>query len=148
MNLSKALKLKNKKVTEQNETLNLLLRSNSYDVDSKKIYNSKELFGKYEKQVSDLVKLKTAIHLTSEPIRSKIFMLSELKTSLTRLSSLNTTEGQIKQTSYAGNSTLTYKVDIDEVEKQSIIKQYQDEIERIQDEIDVFNATTELKGYE
>lgn len=148
MNLSKALKLKNKKVTEQSETLNLLLRSNSYDVDSKKIYNSKELLEKYEKQVNDLVKLKTAIHLTSEPIRSKIFMLSELKASLTRLGSLDTLEGTVKQTTYAGNSAITYKVDIDELTKQQIIKQYQDDIERIQDEIDVFNATTELKGYE
>jgi cell fate (sporulation/competence/biofilm development) regulator YmcA (YheA/YmcA/DUF963 family) len=95
----------------------------------------------------DLIKFKTAIHLTSEPIREKIFRLSELKNYLSNLNRLNTTEGNVKSRGYGTEDVTTYACTINEIQKQSLLESIQTEIEDIQDEIDTFNATTELKGY-
>jgi len=147
MNLAKALKLKNKKLSEYNKTVQKMRAYNSYDVDSKKVYNSKELMAQAEAQLNDYVALKSAIHSTSEPIRAKIFRLGELKSFLTNISSMSTTEGIVKSNSYNSTSTFTYAVDVTEEEKEAKVKLIQDEIEAIQDEIDAFNALTSIVGY-
>lgn len=147
MNLAKALKLKNKKLSEYNKTIQKMRAYNSYDVDSKKVYNSKELMTQAEAQLNDYVALKTAIHLTSEPIRSKIFRLGELKSFLSNITNMSTTEGIVKSSSYSSTTTSTYAVDITEEEKEAKLKVIQDEIEAIQDEIDTFNALTSIVGY-
>jgi len=147
MNLAKALKLKNKKLSEYNKTVQKMRAYNSYDVDSKKVYNSKELMIQAEIQLYDYIALKTAIHLTSEPIRSKIFRLGELKSFLNNILSISTTEGVVKANSYNSTSVSTYAVDITEEEKEAKVKLIQDEIEAIQDEIDTFNALTSIVGY-
>jgi hypothetical protein len=147
MNLAKALKLKNKKLSEYNKTVQKMRAYNSYDVDSKKVYNSKELMAQAEVQLNDYVALKSAIHSTSEPIRAKIFRLGELKSFLTNISSMSTTEGIVKSSNYSSTSTFTYAVDVTEEEKEAKVKLIQDEIEAIQDEIDTFNALTSIVGY-
>jgi len=147
MNLAKALKLKNKKLSEYNKTVQKMRAYNSYDVDSKKVYNSKELMIQAEIQLYDYIALKTAIHLTSEPIRSKIFRLGELKSFLNNILSISTTEGVVKANGYNSTSVSTYAVDITEEEKEAKVKLIQDEIEAIQDEIDTFNALTSIVGY-
>lgn len=147
MKLSKALKLKNKKINEYNTLVNRMISCNSYDTDTKKIYNAADLYLEVLKKQDDLIKFKTAIHLTSEPIREKIFRLGELKNFLMNLNRLNTAEGKVKSRGYGESDISIYACDINEVSKVQLIESYQNEIEEIQDEIDTFNATTELKGY-
>ena len=146
MNLSKALKLKNKKLKEYSDTLSKAVSHNSYDVDTKQIYNSKELYEQSIALLNDYIKLKTSIHLTSQPIRSKIFELGELKSLLNKVSHITTTEG-IQKEGYREITTRTYAASINEFDKTNIIKGIEDKIENLQDEIDTFNATTELVGY-
>ena len=86
MKLSKALKLKNKKVNEYNNLITKMVSHNSYDIDTKKVYNSQ-------------------------------------------------------------SDKSTYACSINEEKKVEMMEWYQNAIETIQDEIDVFNATTELVGY-
>ena len=148
MKLAKALKLKNKKVSEYNSTLEKMANSNTIEKDSKKHYNSKELSNLAEAQMEDLIQLKTAIHNTSAPIREKIFRIGELKSYLGYVNRLNTTEGIVKQ--YRGGSDvapLVYLVDFNESEKVETAKSIQDAIEELQEQMDLFNATTNLKGY-
>jgi hypothetical protein len=147
MKLSKALKLKNKKVTDYNNTVTKMVSYNSYDVDTKQSYNSTELYMEVIDKREDLIKFKTAIHLTSEPIREKIFRLGEYKNLLMNLNRLSTTEGVVKGRGYGEFDKSTYACSINELQKVEMMEWYQTEIENIQDEIDVFNATTELKGY-
>jgi hypothetical protein len=145
MKLSKALKLKNKKVTDYNNIITKMVSHNSYDVESKKVYNSKVLLEESLTKMEDLIKFKAAIHNTSEPIREKIFKLAELKNFIMNLNRLNTSEG--KCGGYGSYDVSIYTCDIDELEKVKLIEKTQDQIEQLQDEIDVFNATTDLKGY-
>jgi hypothetical protein len=147
MKLSKALKLKNKKVTDYNNTVTKMVSYNSYDIDTKQSYNSTELYMEVIDKREDLIKFKTAIHLTSEPIREKIFRLGEYKNLLINLNRLSTTEGVVKSRGYGESDKSTYACSINELQKVEMMDWYQTEIENIQDEIDVFNATTELVGY-
>jgi hypothetical protein len=147
MKLSKALKLKNKKVSEYNNTVTKMVSYNSYDVDTKRVYNSKELLDEAIRQQNDLIKFKTALHLSTEPIREKIFRLAELKNFLMNLNRLSTTEGIVKSRGYGSEEPATYACYITEEEKVTLTIKVQDEIEEIQDEIDTFNATTDLVGY-
>jgi hypothetical protein len=147
MKLSKALKLKNKKVTDYNNTITKMVSYNSYDIDTKQSYNSTELYMEVIDKREDLIKFKTAIHLTSEPIREIIFRLGEYKNLLMNLNRLNTTEGVVKSRGYGESDKSTYACSINELQKVEIMEWYQTAIEQLQDEIDVFNVTTELKGY-
>jgi len=148
MKLAKALKLKNKKVSEYNSTVEKMANSNTIEKDSKKHYNSKELSVLAESQMQNLIQLKTAIHNTSAPIREKIFRIGELKSYLGYINRLNTTEGVVKQSYRGADSTpLVYVVDFSEAEKVAKAKEIQDQIEVLQEELDSFNATTNLKGY-
>jgi hypothetical protein len=148
MKLAKALKLKNKLISEYNDVVIKMQSCNSSDKDAKKNYNAKELLAQAQIQMNQIVNLKTALHNTSAPIRSDIFLLGELKNLLTRINSISTHEGEIKQNTYSGMSIITYVVDINEEEKVQKVKSIQKEIEDIQEKIDEFNATTELVGFE
>jgi hypothetical protein len=150
MKLAKALKIKGKKLKEYQTTLSKTISHNSYDVDvtDNRIYNSKELLSKSQDLLNDYIAFKAAIHNTSAPIRSKIFRLGELKFFLDRINDMSTVAGIRKSESYSGTPVInTYKADISETEKNDLIKLLEDEIEEIQDEIDTFNATTDLVGY-
>jgi hypothetical protein len=147
MKLSKALKLKNKKVTDYNNTVLKMVSYNSYDIDTKQTYNSTELYMEVIDKREDLIKFKTAIHLTSEPIRENIFRLGEYKNLLMNLNRLSTTEGVVKSRGYGESDKSTYVCSINELQKVEMMEWYQNAIETIQDDIDTFNATTELVGY-
>lgn len=147
MKLSKALKLKNKKINEYNKTVDRMLTCNSYDVDSKKLYNAHDLYRTAVTLRNDLAKFKTAIHQSTAPIRHLIFELSELKSFLSRLNHLDTTEGIVKSRGYGSVESSKYDCDIKEETKEELINNLQEQIEIIQEEIDSFNATTDLTGY-
>ena len=95
MKLAKALKLKNKKLKEYKSTLMKVIQHNSYDVDNKPIYNSAELLEEAKILMADYLKLKSAIHFTSEPIRFNIFELGELKSLMNTIGNLDTKSGDI-----------------------------------------------------
>ena len=97
-------------------------------------------------KLADYLDLKTAIHTTSEPIRFKIFQLGELKSLLNTLNGLDTKSGVHKE-GYREVTLRTYEASITEEEKNAKVKNIENSIETIQDEIDTFNATTELVGY-
>lgn len=142
MNLAKALKVKNKKIAEYNKTLQKVMNYNSYEISSKKDYNAKELLQLAEKQLSEYVALKTAIHAASQPVRDKIFLIGELKSLLSRIHGLPTNEGSVKDR--FSTETLTYASDITLLEKDAKIDELEKQIEEIQDALDYFNATTEI----
>lgn len=142
MKISKALKLKNILAEEVNTLLREILVHNSYDVDSKKNYNAKDLYNEYKKKTEELIKLKTEIDHSSQPIRHLIYGLGELKSFLNTFTNLDTREGIIK--AYMRTEPATFACDIDELEKQEIILQVKTQIQDIQDKIDEFNGTTDL----
>ena len=147
MKLAKALKLKNKKLKEYKSTLMKVVQNNSYDVDNKPIYDSTNLYNESVELLKDYLELKTAIHTSSQPIRFKIFQLGEVKSLLNVINGLDTKSGVYKE-GYREITLRTYESSITEEEKNTKVKNLENTIELLQDEIDTFNATTELVGYE
>ena len=144
MKLTKALNQKNKLVAKLNSAWAKLQKYNSTIVGATVPYKSDALLGEVETVQAELVRLKTALHKASEPVRDKIFLLSELKTSAKRLASLSTVSGpQIDH--YGRKETPTvYVAIIGEVDQEKMVAAKEKEIEKLQEELDQFNYNTEV----
>ncbi len=145
MTISKALKEKNRLVKKiQTDTQNML-SNNSHIVGTKVNYDSKVLLNSIIKDTAELVSLKTKIHRASDPVRDVIFNLSEFKLLLSRLQVLNTQSGLVVSTGYnSGKVEVEYETTISFEDKSSLIKDLELYIEENQDQLDIFNAKTEI----
>jgi hypothetical protein len=92
--------------------------------------------------VSQIVALKTAIHKANVNIYEKIFRLSELKSVISNLKSLNIQNGKITER-YSG-VTHDYTSFLTLVARDKAIEQLENEIEKIQDELETHNAITQI----
>lgn len=137
--LAQAFKLKNKKVANISKYDGIIRKWNSIDEKNAETrpYNVREILQNYIQEKNDLVALKTAIHKASEPVRELIFRQGELKSFINFLKGIDTSEG-IRRNSYSGgeyNVTAVFK----EEEINSMIGGIEEEIEKIQEELDRFN---------
>lgn len=145
MKLYKALKLKKKIVGEVAKLHSQILSRNSYLVGSLNAekYNIRELETELTEKVAYLVSLKCAINDGNKGIQDKIYWLSEYKSIIQLWSGLNVIEG-MQLMGYSDKDAREYKVQIDEKERDNKVKNIQDTIDSIQEEIDVYNHTIEL----
>lgn len=145
MKLFQALKLKNKIIGEISNIKNQINQSNSVSNLQKNYYVSKDLLEKLIQYIKDLNDLKVAINLANTGIQKTIYELAETKTLLTFIKSLNTTEGKIRNYSHFSSNVSEDEmiVSINELEKNNLIKQYQDLIDKLQDQIDIYNHTND-----
>ena len=143
MNVAQALKKKARLVKEITDKWNIIHKHNSIIVGNPRKYNIREELENVERLMLELVELKEKIHKANQPVYHKIFRMSELKSQLKHLNSMNTTEGAEKDRYSTGTPT-QYEVDIDEIFKNALIKLANDEIDLLQDELDYHNATTQI----
>jgi hypothetical protein len=142
MTVKRALKEKNKLIKEINELYTKIKTYNSVSDDSEKPYSTKELLSNIDSKLNELVELKTKIHLANGPVYDKIFRMAELKSHVSKLNQLDCSSG--KQKSW-GDTEYTNKVsEIKIVDRDYLIKVSEEEIEKLQDELDEFNATTNI----
>lgn len=143
MTVKQALKLKNQLSLELNELYNLIRSSNSNMVGNPKHYVLGDLMMECDAKLLELVTLKTKIHKANEPIYDKIFMLSELKNKVNQYKGISTTEG--KQTNrYSQEEPVVYEVELNVKQLKDVIKGIETRINEIQEELDTFNAITEI----
>ncbi len=148
MKINKALKLKNRKIKDIQTLVTRIDRSNVYTEGNEPAYDIKKLLNEYNESKDDLIKLKVAIQTTNLPIYEKMVKLAELKDDLKVLGRLSTLDSKERKSFHYGSEReiVSYSV-ITTTEKDEMEKSMQDEIDRLQEEIDTFNATIELKGY-
>ena len=120
------------------------LQNNSSVVGSEKNYSGKELLTKAILLRDDLIVLKTKIHTASQPIREKIFAISELKSYLQSIESMPTKNGKEVINNYNGNTETLYVAEITQIELDEMVENVKAGIELMQDEIDTFNAITSI----
>lgn len=142
MTLKQALKKKNKLVKEMQEHMSLAQRNNSYSELATRNYSSRVELGKSIQKMNELIDLKTRIHIANQPVYELIFRLSELKTLIRGIKSISTTEG-VSSRGYSEES-IKFLAEMNEVETRNLVKQYEDEIESIQEKLDHHNAVTEI----
>jgi len=143
MNIKQALKKKNMLVNEIKQELNKVQTYNSMEVGSNRPYSAKLRLQSYFDKTNELISLKVAIHKANAPVFDKIFRLSELKSMVKYINTLNCTEGK-EQNRYGVGEPRVMSAEMGIVERDEMVKNMEDEINKIQDELDYFNNITNL----
>ena len=142
MNIKQALKAKNKLVAEIKELSMLLHNNNSMEESATRRFDVNKLVEQIQETAKDLVSLKARIHRGNVSVFEKIFMMAELKGQVKELKKLSTEEGKISSR-YSG-TVETKSVVLTALDVRNMIKDLESQIEKIQDELDVHNATTTI----
>ena len=145
MTIKQALKEKNKLTKQVNSLVVRIQKYNSMEEGSIRTYDPGEDMDNLVKTVSDLVTLKNQIHMANQKVYSKIFRLSEYKGLVKYLRSIDCTEGKTNESRRFGESATIIKTTVfNQVEMDNLITYYEGEIEKIQEELDVHNATAHI----
>ena len=94
---------------------------------------------------NELVELKTKIHKANTPVYDKIFRLSELKSTISRLKSLDCSEG-VSNDYYSRNreNPPVKTAEVSVVDRDEMVKFMEEQIEDLQDILDNHNQNTEI----
>jgi hypothetical protein len=144
MNIKQALKLKNKLIKSISENTKLLQQYNTVEVGNPRPYSSTVLMVEISKATDELIDLKSKLHRANAPMFEKIFEMSELKSAIKGLQKLDCTEGKSNRDRYRMESELVLTSEISLVVRNNKIKNLEERIEFLQDEMDVFNSNTEI----
>jgi len=143
MTIKQALKQKNKLIKTIGENTKLMQEYNSVEVGNERPYSSVELLTKISEDTKELAKLKTKIHIANTPVLENIFLMSELKSMAQSLKKMDCTEGK-SSGRYRMEIEVIKTSEISLVKRNETIKELEGRIEAIQDELDLFNATTQI----
>lgn len=145
MNIKQALKHKNKLAKKIQETAQKISRYNSVEEGAIRPYNVSALLEQLENYTNEMVELKTKIHLANRDMYSFIFRLSELKALVKHLRGVDCTEGlNISLSRFAESNTSVKTSVIGRIEMDTLIENFESEIDSIQDKLDIHNNTTYL----
>jgi hypothetical protein len=146
MTIARALKLKNKLVSELKSTEDLIRSENVTEGENKSQFEVKKLYAQLKDLRLDLCKVKGAIASANAPIFQKIFTLSELKAHIAFLKTLPTKTGTFDEGGgYASTFVKhTYTATITKQDTVGDIILLEKEIESLQEELDTFNHNTAI----
>lgn len=145
MKLHKALKVKNRLVGEVTRLKNILARENSYRSDNISTTNHSQVESELNLATEKLIELKAKLGAATVPIIDKLVRLEELKGSINFLNSLHTREGkEIVAINDSRVEEYTWFSYINKEKVDSRILSLQLSINSLQDEIDDFNAKTDI----
>ena len=130
-----------KKVTDLMDRTN---RNNSMDEGAVRSYDPKESLEQALQMVDDLVNLKTKMHMANAEVYDKIFRMSEYKSLVKYLKTLNCSQGTIVTSRYGDSTARQMTTVITEVERDALVEKYETLIDNLQTELDTHNATTHI----
>lgn len=144
MKLYKALKVKKNLVGEITKLKEQIKEKNSYLEGSKngEKYEVSQLYKSLLDKIEELTSLKFIINEANREIQHKIYLIGEFKALISFWKEVSVTEG----TQLVGYSETVknYVVQIDESERDEIIKKFQIKVDALQDEIDEYNFNTDI----
>jgi hypothetical protein len=146
MTIKQALKYKKKLASKMNEEFSKLSKYNSVEIGTNRVYEPKESMRKWLEMTNELIELKTKIHLANSVVYGKIFRMSELKSQLSSLKQLDCTEGKYsdRYSRMSGDTPIIKEAAIGLLERDTMIASMEEEIEKIQEELDIHNANTSI----
>ena len=142
MNVKQALKAKNKLVGEIKECYKIIQTQNSIEEGNPRRYSVKGQLEKIAQLTDELVQLKAQLHRANVSVYEKIFQMAEIKGIIKELKKMDVSEG--KQDSRYGSVVSVKEVEVNVVERDAIVKEYEAEVERIQNELDIHNSNTNI----
>ena len=125
------------------EAFSKLTSYNSVEVDTERPYDPRTSMNEWLKGVEELVELKAKIHRANAKVYEKIFRLAELKSIVKQLRHLDCTSGK-HNTGYRSQEPIMKMTEITLVERDAMVKKFEDEIESIQEFLDNHNAKTKI----
>jgi len=137
--LTKALKHKKKLVKQIDEMFIRFSKFNSVEKGNVG-YDPEQAYDQWVELTNKLIDLKTKIHIANAGIANKIFTLGELKNMAAKLRNVSTQEGVVKDR-YSDN-TNEYIVHMNLFAKDAKVKELEEQIETLQEEIEAYNALT------
>ena len=144
MNIKQALKEKNKLAKKVVDLMDRTNRNNSMDEGAVRSYDPKESLEQALQMVDDLVNLKTKMHIANAEVYDKIFRMSEYKSLVKYLKTLNCSQGTIVTSRYGDTTARQMTTVITEVERDALVEKYETLIDNLQTELDTHNATTQI----
>ena len=144
MNIKQALKEKNKLAKKVTDLMDRTNRNNSLDEGAVRSYDPKESLEQALQMVDDLVNLKTKMHMANAEVYDKIFRMSEYKSLVKYLKTLNCNQGTIVTSRYGDSTARQMTTVITEVERDALVEKYETLIDNLQTELDTHNATTQI----
>lgn len=146
MKIKQALKYKKKLASKMNQEFSKVQMYNSVEEGSNRVYDVKESMQNWLRMSEELVELKTKIHLANAPVYGKIFRMSELKSQLSNLKQLDCVEGKYSDRygRMSGDTPIIKTAEIGLLERDQMISDIEEEIEKIQEELDEHNALTSI----
>ena len=144
MNIKQALKEKNKLAKKVTDLMDRTNRNNSMDEGAVRSYDPKESLEQALQMVDDLVNLKTKMHMANAEVYDKIFRMSEYKSLVKYLKTLNCSQGTIVTSRYGDSTARQMTTVITEVERDDLVEKYETLIDNLQTELDTHNATTQI----
>jgi hypothetical protein len=139
MKVKQALKYKKK----MNQEFSKVQMYNSVEEGSARVYDVVESMRNWLTMSEELVELKTKLHLANAPVYGKIFRMSELKSQLSNLRQLDCVDGKHFDRYGRGEAVVkTAKISV--LEKDQLVLTIEEEIEKLQEELDEHNATTSI----
>ena len=144
MKLAKALKVKNRTIGEINRLKAILQRENSRKTTDRVTIDIEVLKDELEKNITLLIKIKTAITHANIGIYSAICEMDELKSVKDFYSNLNTTEGEVRERFHT-DETASYVAHIKRDDVDRMTKEMQVQIDALQDRIDEYNSSVDVE---
>jgi hypothetical protein len=142
MNVKQALKAKNKLVAEIKECYRILQTQNSIEEGNPSRYSVKKKLEDIAELTDELVQLKARLHRANAPVYDKIFQMAEIKGIIKELKKMDVSEG--KQTERYGSVVSVKEVEMNVIERDAVIKQYEEHVEKLQNELDIHNSNTNI----
>ena len=144
MTIKQALKEKNRLIKAIDDEFKKVYSYNSIDEGNVRPYSTVDALTNIMTLEEGLIDLKTKIHRANIGVYDKIFRLSELKSLAKKLSQINCDEGKVTDRYLRGAEPTIKTAEISIVERDVRVKSIEEEIERLQEELDNHNATTSI----
>lgn len=142
--VAKALKLR-KRLAEQVAKVSLLAQTTNSAIEgTKPEFDVANLLRRREVLVGFLIEIKTAISVANQPIYDKIHTLAELKGYIAFLAGIDVKNGPVHER-FASEGVVKYAAQVRSAEIQRLTTWAEKEIDRIQEELEVFNHKTEVE---
>lgn len=139
INLSRALKLKNRVVHRLSQLDSQITGGNSA-LEGNHEYDVRALYKERMQLAEQLVRLKAALSATNQPIQALIFELAECKALVAMLGRIDTKHGTAVEGFSGAKATYVAQLRKPEVDRE--VRRAEQEIDRLQDELDRFNHRT------
>ena len=143
--IARALKEKNRVAGRLAKARELVGRENSKDKNVPRGIDVSETYTLAKTLRDRLVSIKRAIAEANSPIVSKIIELDEVKSEISYLNGLDVKEGKFVSTSYGTRIETELEAVIRQPQVLDEVTALQARADRLQDELDEFNATTKIE---